>query len=170
MTNKNRLNSNDVQATDMNCQPGSLSFLQIASGNAFIPNENEFIKWIKIISQSIEIKQKNMIIRLVDRAEIHSLNKQFRDQDNPTNVLSFPSSVPVNIEPDYLGDIVICAPVVEQEARDQNKPVAAHWAHMLVHGVLHLKGHDHIQLKEAREMESLEVQILADMGFPNPYI
>jgi probable rRNA maturation factor len=83
--------------------------------------------------------------------------------------LSFPSELPKEIEPDYLGDIIICAPIVEAEAVAQNKSVRAHWAHMLVHGVLHLKGYDHLLTEAAEEMESLEIRILADIGFPNPY-
>lgn len=143
--------------------------LQYVSKNSFIPAENEFIKWINIISQTIEIKRKNITIRIVDASESQELNKQFRGQDHPTNVLSFPSELPKEIEPDYLGDIIICAPIVEAEAGAQNKSVRAHWAHMLVHGVLHLKDYDHLLTEAAEEMESLEIRILADIGFPDPY-
>ena len=143
--------------------------LQYVSKNGFIPAENELIEWINIISQTIEIKGKSITIRTVDVPEIQELNKQFRGLDRPTNVLSFSSELPKEIEPDYLGDIIICAPIVEAEAGTQNKPVRAHWAHMLVHGVLHLKGYDHLLTEAAEEMESLEMRILADIGFPNPY-
>jgi probable rRNA maturation factor len=143
--------------------------LQYVSKNGFIPAENEFIDWINIISQTIEIKGKYITIRIADASESRELNKQFLGQDRPTNVLSFPSELPKDIEPDYLGDIVICAPIVEAEAGAQNKSVRAHWAHMLVHGVLHLKGYDHLLAGAAEEMESLETRILADIGFPDPY-
>ncbi len=143
--------------------------LQYVSKNGFIPAENEFIDWINIISQTIEIKGKYITIRIADASESRELNKQFLGQDRPTNVLSFPSELPKDIEPDYLGDIVICAPIIEAEAGAQNKSVRAHWAHMLVHGVLHLKGYDHLLAGAAQEMESLEARILADIGFPNPY-
>jgi probable rRNA maturation factor len=149
--------------------PDSSGYLQFASASLCIPDESELIKWIEKILQLIENKQNNVIIRLVDEAESQALNKQFRGKDRPTNVLSFPSEVPRDIEPDYLGDIVICAPVVEQEARDQNKVLNAHWAHMLVHGLLHLKGYDHLNTLEAEEMESREKQILQAMDFPDPY-
>jgi len=144
-------------------------FLQLASENKSMPQENDFIKWFNIITQHTEIKPENITIRLVDKTESQMLNKQFRDQDRPTNVLSFPSQLPADIDADYLGDLVICAPVVELEAREQNKTIDAHWAHMLVHGVLHLKGYDHIHTEQAREMEQLEKEILVDMGFSDPY-
>lgn len=144
-------------------------FLQIVTKSKAIPHENDFIKWFNILSQTQEIKQKNITIRLVDKHESQALNKQFRGKDSPTNVLSFPSDLPTDIDVEYLGDIVICAPVVENEAREQHKSPNAHWAHMLVHGVLHLKGYDHIQTTDALEMESLERTILASMGFSDPY-
>ncbi len=149
--------------------PDTSGCIQFASKSQCIPGAGDLIKWIEKISQLTEIKQKNITVRLVDETESQALNKQFRGRDRPTNVLSFPSEVPRDIEPDYLGDIVICAPVVEQEARDQNKVLNAHWAHMLVHGLLHLKGYDHLNTLEAEEMESREKQILQAMGFPDPY-
>ncbi len=149
--------------------PEASEFLQIASDNAFVPQENTFIKWIECISQNIEIKQNNITIRIAGRIEARALNQQFRGKDYATNVLSFPSEIPQDIEPDYLGDIVICAAVVEREALEQNKTMDAQWAHMLVHGILHLKGYDHTQAAQAREMEGLETTILASMGYSNPY-
>jgi len=145
------------------------AFLQIASENDTIPDPGLFIKWINDISQETDVKSENIVVRLVDEAESQALNHQFRGKNSATNVLSFPTDLPAEIEPDYLGDIVICAPVVEQEALDQNKLAEAHWAHMLVHGILHLKGYDHIQADQATLMESLEKHILAQMGFPDPY-
>src|SRR5690606_24067449 len=93
----------------------------------------------------------------------------YRHQDKPTNVLSFPADIPAELNLPLLGDLVICAPVVEREAMEQRKTLEAHWAHMVVHGTLHLVGYDHITEPEAEEMESLETKILTGMGFPPPY-
>ena len=109
-------------------------------------------------------KKGEITLRIVDAAESQALNRDFRGKDKPTNVLSFPMG-----EPDYLGDIVICAPVVAAEAVEQGKTARAHWAHMVVHGVLHLLGHDHIKDDEAEKMEALERKLLARLGFPDPY-
>lgn len=110
-----------------------------------------------------------LALRIVDDEEMLSLNTQFRQKTSTTNVLSFPCELPPELELDELGDIVICAPVVEQEAKDQNKPRDAHWAHMIVHGTLHLQGYDHIEENEAEEMEALEDTIITALGFPPPY-
>jgi probable rRNA maturation factor len=107
-------------------------------------------------------------IRVVAEEESASLNGKFRHKPYPTNVLSFPYEAEALSEP-VLGDLVICAPVVAREATEQNKDPHAHWAHMVVHGVLHLLGHDHIQEDEAERMEAKERQILARIGFPDPY-
>lgn len=108
-------------------------------------------------------------LRIVDEAEMQQLNAQYRARNTPTNVLSFPADLPADVTLDLLGDIVICAPVVEKEATNQGKPLAAHWDHMLVHGVLHLLGFDHESDAEATHMESLETQALATLGWPCPY-
>lgn len=97
------------------------------------------------------------------------LNSQFRGQDKPTNVLSFPAELPEILDIPLLGDIAICAPVIEREASQQNKSLKSHYAHMSVHGALHLAGYDHIEHKEAEEMETLEIEILGKLGFANPY-
>jgi probable rRNA maturation factor len=114
-----------------------------------------------------------LLVRIVDEAESQALNLEYRGKDRPTNVLSFPFEVPPGIPADLLepqlGDLVICAPVVVREAKDQGKSLQAHWAHILIHGVLHLRGHDHIQEAEAEAMEALEVRMLADLGFADPY-
>ena len=143
--------------------------VQVASESASIPSENSIINKIKKILELTDNKNKTISIRVVDQAESQSLNSQFRGKDKPTNVLSFPSAVPAEIDPDYLGDIVICAPVVEREAAEQGKPVAAHWAHMLTHGILHLQGHDHVEAEEAEAMENLERELLKQMGYDDPY-
>lgn len=108
-------------------------------------------------------------IRIVDGAEMQSANAQWRGQDKTTNVLSFPADFPVEIGLKYYGDILICAEVVESESVQQNKTPDAHWAHMVVHGMLHLQGYDHIEDQQAVEMEQCEVAILARLGYPNPY-
>ncbi|WP_439107964.1 rRNA maturation RNase YbeY [Congregibacter sp.] len=108
-------------------------------------------------------------LRIVDVPEMQQLNAQYRGKDRPTNVLSFPAELPEDVTLDLLGDIVICAPVVQEEAASQGKPLAAHWDHMLIHGVLHLLGFDHESDAEATHMESLETQALATLGWPCPY-
>ena len=111
-----------------------------------------------------------MTVRIVDEAESHELNLNYRGKDRPTNVLSFPFECPDEVELPLLGDLVICRQVVEREAQEQDKPVMAHWAHMVVHGSLHLLGYDHIEDDEAEEMESLEAQIMTGLGFADPYL
>lgn len=110
-----------------------------------------------------------LTVRLVDTAESRALNARYRSKDAPTNVLSFPAEIPAEIDLPLLGDIVICAPLVFEEARSQGKPLQAHWAHLVIHGVLHLLGHDHVEELEAREMEALEIDLLHSLGFHNPY-
>ncbi len=108
-------------------------------------------------------------MRIVDEDESQQLNGQYRQKDKPTNVLSFPADLPEELQLPLLGDLVICAPVVAREAEDQNKALDAHWAHMLVHGTLHLLGYDHIDETDATEMEALETQIITELGFAPPY-
>ena len=110
-----------------------------------------------------------LVIRVVDCAESQALNSEYRGKEKPTNVLSFPFEVPPEVETNLLGDLVICAPVVADEAREQGKSLEAHWAHMVVHGVLHLRGFDHQNDQQALEMESLEADILQGLGYPDPY-
>ena len=101
--------------------------------------------------------------------EVQSLNKQYRNKDKPTNVLSFPMESPAEIDVSLLGDIVLCAPVIKQEAEQQSRSEVSHWAHMVVHGMLHLQGYDHIENHDAEQMEQLEIEILSQLGFDNPY-
>lgn len=108
-------------------------------------------------------------IRVVDEAESAVLNSRYRHKQGPTNVLSFPTELPTGVPLAPLGDLVICAPVVRREAREQGKSEEAHWAHMVVHGCLHLLGYDHVTDAQAREMEPLELVILAGLGYPDPY-
>lgn len=111
-------------------------------------------------------------VRIVDAAEIHALNSDYRGQDKPTNVLSFPAGDVAGLPADMpvpLGDVVICASVVRAEAAAQGKAITDHWAHMLVHGTLHLLGYDHETETEAAEMEALETRILSEHGVADPY-
>jgi len=145
--------------------------LQEASEHPHCPTLSQLTSWVDAaLSRAAENKQESEItIRIVDESESQSLNKQYRGKNKPTNVLSFPFEAPAQIELDLLGDLVICAPIVEKEAKEQEKPELAHWAHMVVHGTLHLLGYDHVDDKEADEMEALEVNILQYLGFNDPY-
>ncbi|MFZ7202662.1 rRNA maturation RNase YbeY [Avibacterium avium] len=144
--------------------------LQIVAENSEnLPTEQQFQQWATAAVQA-ENLQPEITIRVVDEAEIQSLNATYRGKDYPTNVLSFPFECPEEVELPLLGDLVICRQVVEREAQEQGKPLMAHWAHMVVHGCLHLLGYDHIEDDEAEEMESLETEIMQDLGFADPYL
>ena len=134
-----------------------------------LPTTEQIEQWATaaVQPQSDEVE---MTVRIVDEAESHELNLNYRGKDRPTNVLSFPFECPDEVELPLLGDLVICRQVVEREAQEQDKPVMAHWAHMVVHGSLHLLGYDHIEDDEAEEMESLEAQIMTGLGFADPYL
>ena len=134
-----------------------------------LPHADEFQTWVDAALSKYN-KSFELTVRIVDITESQSLNLQYRDKDKPTNVLSFPFEVPDGVDLDLLGDLIICKAVVEQEAAEQNKTLQAHWAHMVIHGCLHLLGFDHISEDEAMEMEGLEIDILAQLGFANPYI
>ncbi len=132
-----------------------------------LPVQQDFETWVNaaLVQKFDNLEQT---IRLVGEAESRALNSQYRAKNAPTNVLSF------TVENDYLdyeclGDLVICAPIVEQEAQQQGKPLPAHWAHMVIHGMLHLQGYDHQNGAEADEMEALETKILSTLGYTNPY-
>ncbi|MFA0524632.1 rRNA maturation RNase YbeY [Vibrio sp. 10N.222.52.C3] len=144
--------------------------LQLAVENEQgLPTEQDIQLWLgKTIPQFQE--NAELTVRIVDTQESHQLNHEYRGKDKPTNVLSFPFEAPPGIELDLLGDLIICRQVVEKEAEEQSKPLLAHWAHMVVHGSLHLLGYDHIEDDEAEEMESLETEIMQSMGFEDPYI
>lgn len=144
--------------------------LQIATqSEQDLPTEANFQTWLEAALNGFR-EQAEVTIRLVDSEESQSLNSDYRGKDKPTNVLSFPFEAPPGIEIDLLGDLVICKSVVEAEASAQDKPLEAHWAHMVVHGCLHLLGFDHINDDEAEEMETLETQILLKLGYADPYI
>ncbi len=131
-----------------------------------LPTEDDFTRWAATV---LPPGHWNLSIRLVDAEEGQALNAQYRHKDYPTNVLSFPAELPDGVELPLLGDLVLCVPVVEREAAEQGKPLLHHWAHLTIHGVLHLLGHDHLQEDEAAAMEALEVQALARLGIPDPY-
>ncbi|MGB0712351.1 MAG: rRNA maturation RNase YbeY [Gammaproteobacteria bacterium] len=133
--------------------------------------DDEIAHWATIAWQSAGGEgEMGLGVKLVDARESQDLNLRYRDQDKPTNVLSFPFEAPPGVELGLLGDLAICVPVVEREAREQHKGASAHWCHMVVHGVLHLMGHDHLDDAQARVMESLETDILAALGYPDPYL
>ncbi|AZG35072.1 MAG: rRNA maturation RNase YbeY [Shewanella psychromarinicola] len=142
--------------------------LQIAVDNPRLPTQAEFDTWVRT-AMGQTMPEVELTIRIVEVAESQQLNLTYRGKDKPTNVLSFPFEAPPEVELPLLGDLVICAQVVEQEAIEQNKPLNAHWAHMVIHGCLHLLGYDHIIDEEADEMESLETQLVEGLGFTNPY-
>ncbi|WP_442800672.1 rRNA maturation RNase YbeY [Shewanella sp. AS1] len=150
-------------------QPLALDLdLQIAIDSDRLPTQTQFESWVRLaLGQTMS--EAELTIRLVDEAESQHLNLTYRGKDKPTNVLSFPFESPPEVELPLLGDLVICVAVVEAEAAEQHKSLEAHWAHMVVHGCLHLLGYDHIIDSEAEEMESLETQLIESLGFPNPY-
>lgn len=134
------------------------------------PDEDEIHRWVEaVMDQQRPGQDTELCLRLVDEPEMATLNRAWRGKSGPTNVLSFPADLPLDLELPLLGDVVICSPLVAREAAEQDKPARAHWAHLLVHGCLHLLGHDHIHAGEAEAMEALETRLLADLGFPCPY-
>ena len=144
--------------------------LQIASENIDgLPTLEQIEQWATAAVQP-ESDDVEMTVRIVDEAESQTLNRTYRAKDRPTNVLSFPFECPTEVSLPLLGDLVICRQVVEYEAAEQEKPLMSHWAHMVVHGSLHLLGYDHIDDSEAEEMESLETKIMQGLGFVDPYL
>ena len=142
--------------------------LQIATTAEDLPSTAQFQNWLDAALADQE-KEFEVVIRLVDEAESALLNQEYRGKSGATNVLSFEFEIPAPIDLNLLGDLVICVPVLEKEAREQNKPLAHHWAHLVVHGILHLRGYDHIVDAEADEMEAKEIAILKTLNIPNPY-
>ena len=143
--------------------------IQYATEITELPTKQQFRKWVGA-TLSDHRDQAELTIRIVDEKEGAMLNDQWRKSPGPTNVLSFPYE---DTENKYalglLGDIIICAPVVVQEALEQGKPLESHWAHMVVHGTLHLLGYDHIKADELERMETLEIKILEHLGYDDPY-
>jgi probable rRNA maturation factor len=149
---------------------------QIATRRSGLPHARTLTQWARAAYAMREGAARRrpastVTIRVVGAAESRRLNRTWRGKDKPTNVLSFPADVSHAPRDEVLelGDLAICATVVAREAQEQHKVLRAHWAHMVIHGVLHLLGHDHQREREARRMEALEVQLLADLGYSNPY-
>ena len=133
-----------------------------------VPSPQEFERWVAAaLAERCEAGEVS--IRVVGVTEGTTLNETYRQRSGPTNVLSFPVDDSPELDPPLLGDLVICAPLVMREAQEQHKPAIAHWAHLTVHGTLHLLGHDHEEPREAEIMEGLEAEILAALGYADPY-
>lgn len=143
--------------------------LQLASLSEAIPATPDFQRWLNAAVTPFQTEAE-VTIRVVDSAESQQLNLQYRGKDKSTNVLSFPFQPPAGLALPLLGDLVICAQVVQAEAAEQQKALNDHWAHMVIHGCLHLLGFDHINDDDALEMETEEIQILASLGIKNPYL
>ncbi len=142
--------------------------IQMACESEDSPDEQSIQRWVSAAIRD-EREDTELSVRIVDELESKSLNEKYRGASGPTNVLSFPFDDTLPVPIPLIGDLVICAPVVAREAQQQNKAVDAHWAHMVIHGVLHLLGYDHQQEQQATIMESLETDILQNLGFPPPY-
>ena len=142
--------------------------IQSATGFAPLPAADQFETWATLALRDRPAAE--LTLRLVDPDESRQLNNRYRGKDYPTNVLSFPADLPAAVELPLLGDVVICAPLVAEEARAQGKPEQAHWAHLVIHGILHLLGYDHQSAEQAEEMESLEAELLGSIGIANPYL
>ena len=137
--------------------------IQFVSADPCVPGENDILYWARA---ALDGKQGEVTIRIIDEAEMRSLNYRWRKLDSPTNVLSFPLH---DAGSPMLGDVVICAPVLGRETAQQGKTAHAHWAHIIIHGILHLMGYDHGKDTDAARMEAKETAILQNLGFPDPY-
>lgn len=135
-----------------------------------VPEQALFQKWAEAALQEDVTEDCELSIRLVEVEESAELNNTYRGKTGPTNVLSFPFDSPIPMEPKLLGDLVICVPIVEKEALEQAKELEHHWAHLVVHGCLHLLGYDHIEDDQAEEMEAFEIEILQILAIDNPYL
>ena len=143
--------------------------VQYATDLPDLPDRTQLKLWAEAALKGLR-ENAELTIRIVDEDEGTQLNEQWRKSQGPTNVLSFTNEAEAEIAPDLLGDIVVCAPVVAREAKEQNKDIDAHWAHMVIHGVLHLNGFDHIKPEDADCMVSLEIKILKELNYNNPYL
>ncbi|MBO1255472.1 rRNA maturation RNase YbeY [Alteromonas sp. 5E99-2] len=134
-----------------------------------LPTEDDIEHWLAQVFAHEEITEKEITVRFVDANESQMLNSTYRNKDKPTNVLSFPFEAPPGIDVPLLGDLVVCQAIIEKEAQQQNKHLNSHYAHMIVHGCLHLLGYDHIEDDEAEHMESIEIALLANLNIDDPY-
>ena len=144
----------------------SVDVQRVAAGG---PDEAHLQQWVDAVLKHEQHTDAELTIRIVDEAESAELNEQYRHKQGPTNVLSFPFECPAEVELNLLGDLVICAPVVADQAKQQHKTEQAHWAHMVVHGTLHLLGYDHENSNDAEIMETKEQAIMLTLGYPDPY-
>jgi len=143
--------------------------LQCARVRGTLPSSRVFTRWARAALDGIRRRRVTLVVRIVGESEGARLNTRYRGKPGATNVLSFPFEAPRGVRSDHLGDLVLCAPVVRREARAQGKRETAHWAHLLVHGIMHLRGYDHQNQRDARRMESREARVLKQLGFPDPY-
>ncbi len=134
-----------------------------------LPTDAQFNEWVDA-ALSVENQSCEIVIRIVDETESAELNRQYRKKSGPTNILTFTFDSPNNIDLNLLGDLVICAPVVKREAEQQSKAIYDHWAHITIHGVLHLQGYDHAKEDEAEDMEVREIAVLKKISIDNPYL
>ena len=150
--------------------------LQNMTDSEQIPSAEDFESWVRtaLELEGSQLEQPELTIRVVSAEESQQLNHDYRDKDKPTNILSFPFEAPEMLPKDalaeLLGELVICETVMKAEALQQNKLESSHWAHLVVHGVLHLLGHDHMEPEQADAMESLEIAILKKLGIDDPYV
>lgn len=153
-----------IGITEMPCDLA----VDFRTADADLPDAAALRRWVEAALPAARADAE-VGLCIVDEPESQALNLRYRDLDKPTNVLSFPAELPAELNLPLLGDLVVCAPVVAREAMEQGKPLEAHWAHMLVHGTLHLLGYDHINDADAERMEALETDILTSLGYPDPY-
>lgn len=146
--------------------------VQLVSASESMPDDQQFQLWTETVLAG-KGTEFSLSIRVVDEDEARRFNLEYRGKDYATNVLSFPAELPEGLPQElrqsHLGDLLICSPVVKREAAEQCRAEADHWAHLVIHGVLHLLGHDHEEASEAEIMESLEIEILAGLGISDPY-
>jgi probable rRNA maturation factor len=142
--------------------------IQRVSVHDDLPSDELIERWVNAALATHP--RASLVVRLVDEAEGRELNYMWRRRDYATNVLSFPASLPEGAGLEFLGDIALCAPVIAREAQEQGKPLEWHWAHLVVHGILHLLGFDHISADQATRMESREIEILRTLDIANPYV
>jgi probable rRNA maturation factor len=142
--------------------------MQVVSCSKQLPSTLLFQQWLDVALSELS-SPAEVVIRIVDEAEMTELNQAYRHKTGATNILSFPFEVPDGLQLNLLGDLVVCAPIIEREAVTQGKPLEHHWAHIVIHGVFHLLGYDHGDETEAEEMEALEINALKKLHINNPY-
>jgi probable rRNA maturation factor len=142
--------------------------IQTVYPSAGQPEEAQFQLWADTVLADLN-RDTEIVVRIVDEQESAELNECYRHKRGATNILSFPVEIPEGIDLNLLGDLVVCAPVVEREAAQQGKPLEHHWAHLIIHGILHLLGYDHLDDEQAEQMESREITLLQKLNINNPY-